>query len=683
MSGIEIVGLILGSIPLVISALEHYADGVTTLQRYRRYRLELTMLINILRTEQTKLLNTCDKLLVGLAPPSRIEAMLDEPFGPMWCEPDLQKDIQLRLWRSHGVFETTISDVYAAIQEIYVKLGLRPDGTIQWLEGSKSSKSAMKNTLQGLLKRASFSLRKTSYDDLLSRIKDGIGSLETLTAQTVELEKSHKIRSQGRHLTLLRRAFKSVYRALQHGLGVRCTDSHALHLALAPRPANITPLDDDETVSQGLSFRLAIPNHPEEGTSSSALSCSHVVVRHMAATIPLSPSTPSPPSRSLSPIPRHMISPGPPATKRSDRSRKLVSFLGQVSTSYSTSSTTASSTNVNITGTTNITSIHHSTGIKSNTTISNTSVTNTSTTTATITTVNNVPQDPSSLQTSIPDGSVAACLCETLSSVNGGGPSLHCYGLVEDPCDGKKYGVYQPDESASLYASKWSTVSLRQALKGQEGITAVSAKASGKGKGKATSARLPILTYPERLALALTLSSSVLQLHGTPWLGSRALTCDDILFFDHNRHSGGSGSSITPYAQAFVTAGVPSRSQPDASLSGAGIVGPGGGPAAAYNDGIVSDLDLTLPWLGVLLVELMLGRVVGGNTGTGFETLSVFAAAEKLLGAVTEQGGINYASAVRWCLRQYGCKMDVEDEKCQQGVYENVVVLLDEAYKEV
>lgn len=42
----------------------------------------------------------------------------------------------------------------------------------------------------------------------------------------------------------------------------------------------------------------------------------------------------------------------------------------------------------------------------------------------------------------------------------------------------------------------------------------------------------PVLTYSDRLALALAISSSVLQLHETPWLGGRALMCDDILFLD-------------------------------------------------------------------------------------------------------------------------------------------------------
>jgi hypothetical protein len=34
MSGLEVVGVVLGSIPLIISALEHYADGVRNIKGF-------------------------------------------------------------------------------------------------------------------------------------------------------------------------------------------------------------------------------------------------------------------------------------------------------------------------------------------------------------------------------------------------------------------------------------------------------------------------------------------------------------------------------------------------------------------------------------------------------------------------------------------------------------------------
>ena len=134
MSGIEIAGLILGALPIVISGIEHYAEGVATLGRFRRYQGELRMLINILSTEQMKLKNMCERLLLGVAPRDGIDAMTGDPFGPLWKNEAVQKKIRARLWDSYDSFERTLEDVHAAIQEMADRLGLDHDGTVS---GSK------------------------------------------------------------------------------------------------------------------------------------------------------------------------------------------------------------------------------------------------------------------------------------------------------------------------------------------------------------------------------------------------------------------------------------------------------------------------------------------------------------------------------------------------------------------
>jgi hypothetical protein len=123
MSGFEVVGVVLGSIPLVISTLEHYRDGLRTISRWRKFDRELQSLIRNLETERVKLQNVCEKLLVGLVPPSRIEAMVDNPFGDMWLEQQTQRKIQTRLWNSWEIFKETIKAIKVAIDEMVTKLG--------------------------------------------------------------------------------------------------------------------------------------------------------------------------------------------------------------------------------------------------------------------------------------------------------------------------------------------------------------------------------------------------------------------------------------------------------------------------------------------------------------------------------------------------------------------------------
>lgn len=122
MSGLEVVGVVLGSIPLVISALEHYRDGLRTIQRWRKYDRELQSLIRNLTTEQAKFKDICEKLLMGIVQPSRIEMMVEKPLGDLWLEKETQKKIKARLWRNWDVFEGNLKDIKAAIEEMMERL---------------------------------------------------------------------------------------------------------------------------------------------------------------------------------------------------------------------------------------------------------------------------------------------------------------------------------------------------------------------------------------------------------------------------------------------------------------------------------------------------------------------------------------------------------------------------------
>lgn len=123
MSGFEVAGIVLGGIPLVISALEHYKNGVSLVQRYRRYERELQRLIRNLETEQVKLQNVCEKLLDGIVSPSLIDKMVENPGGELWSKQETQKAIRTRLWKSWDVFERTLRDIQTATDEMYDKLG--------------------------------------------------------------------------------------------------------------------------------------------------------------------------------------------------------------------------------------------------------------------------------------------------------------------------------------------------------------------------------------------------------------------------------------------------------------------------------------------------------------------------------------------------------------------------------
>ncbi|KAF4877250.1 hypothetical protein CGCSCA1_v003779 [Colletotrichum siamense] len=248
MSGFEVAGVVLGTIPLVISALEQYRKGISTMRKWRNYPRELRSLIWNLETERVRFQDICEKLLVGLVSPSQIESMVRDPFGPAWHEDAIQARIKTRLWRSFSVFENTIKEIEKATKEMMTQLNVQPDGNIKWQEET--------NFVVRELRRASFVLKRSDYAEQIATIKDGITSLESLINRNIQMEPERKMRSQGRLMRLVREASGSVYRALRFGF--QCNCAHDIHLCLASRSALLAQKDEDEDIIQKLIFQLAL-----------------------------------------------------------------------------------------------------------------------------------------------------------------------------------------------------------------------------------------------------------------------------------------------------------------------------------------------------------------------------------------------------------------------------------------
>ncbi len=130
MSGIEAVGLALGVIPLIISALEHYQDSRGAVSTWRRHVRVVQSLVRNLKTEHGKLYNTCETLLGGIVPPAKLEPMLKEPFGPLWQDEDTRKRIERRLDHMYDTFQYTVRDMLAIMEELKSNLGLNTQGQV-------------------------------------------------------------------------------------------------------------------------------------------------------------------------------------------------------------------------------------------------------------------------------------------------------------------------------------------------------------------------------------------------------------------------------------------------------------------------------------------------------------------------------------------------------------------------
>ncbi|KAG9503661.1 hypothetical protein J7337_003612 [Fusarium musae] len=249
MSGFEVAGIVLGSIPIMVSALQCYMNGLGTLQNFRSYKRILKSLILTLKTEHVNLQNICEKLLTGIAPQTRIEEMIRDPFGDLWREEEILNKLRLRLWSSLQVFDDRVQDMREAIEEMMEKLNVGTDGKVEWAESSSIKKQ---------FKRATFILQKSNHEEVLARIRDGVSALQRLAVLNTDLESQRKSRSQGRLNKLVNGMLSGIYHALRSTMTCKCSGLHDVGLRLTPPSRTVVPEDDDDDIIKELQFRLAV-----------------------------------------------------------------------------------------------------------------------------------------------------------------------------------------------------------------------------------------------------------------------------------------------------------------------------------------------------------------------------------------------------------------------------------------
>lgn len=171
--------------------------------------------------------------------------------------------------------------------------------------------------------------------------------------------------------------------------------------------------------------------------------------------------------------------------------------------------------------------------------------------------------------------------------------------------------------------------------------------------------------YTERLELALLLSYSVLHLYKTPWL-ARTVTPQDIVIIREQQQPSPNTSSYL--GRPFLVKIPPSSATPSATQI-----------QSTQEEG--RPMDLTMLSLGLLLIQIMIGRQISDLALTpDMRTESICSktkVASKYITSVMESGGMNYAGAVHWCLDSIWCAACLDNEKFAQDFYNAVIVRLE------
>lgn len=131
MSGVEIVGFLLASLPLAISAVEHYRDGLDPLMDYLRYDRTLKALHTRLRLQEILYEGTLQRLLSSELSEAEASFLFQDSKRLVDAEKWGTKEIEEKLHRKLGDQYQTFMDVVKEMESIMTKLMYKLDIDIQ------------------------------------------------------------------------------------------------------------------------------------------------------------------------------------------------------------------------------------------------------------------------------------------------------------------------------------------------------------------------------------------------------------------------------------------------------------------------------------------------------------------------------------------------------------------------
>ena len=125
MSGVEIAGLLLGSFPLLISALEHYRASAEVLEDWWQIKKEYKKCKNEIKLQELAFESNLERFLLPLVvDDDEIGLLIADPGGALWKDPALEDTLKSRLPKSFELFLDIMHDIQEIMNGLRVELGL-------------------------------------------------------------------------------------------------------------------------------------------------------------------------------------------------------------------------------------------------------------------------------------------------------------------------------------------------------------------------------------------------------------------------------------------------------------------------------------------------------------------------------------------------------------------------------
>ncbi|KFY22861.1 hypothetical protein V493_06278 [Pseudogymnoascus sp. VKM F-4281 (FW-2241)] len=189
MSGVEVAGVVLAVLPLFISALENYENGLDPIRAFLEFDSELPNQIRKLRDQHIIYNLTMRYLLSSIADSDEVNEMISDPGGVVWQDGGMQKRLEERLDESYQAYLDTIKHMEGIMKAIAKDLKIdQSDRTTRADLQSLLIKAPRKDNRFEFGRRVKFGMKLKKFKRLLDELDIENRKLERFTDKTERLE---------------------------------------------------------------------------------------------------------------------------------------------------------------------------------------------------------------------------------------------------------------------------------------------------------------------------------------------------------------------------------------------------------------------------------------------------------------------------------------------------------------
>ncbi|KAH6878005.1 hypothetical protein BKA58DRAFT_465733 [Alternaria rosae] len=228
MSGLEVAGVVLGSLPLLVVALEHYVEGLSMIKSMQKYEEVFEYLHASFVTTTCIYRNSCEELLSPLAlSDARMSQLLEDHEDSSWDDPEFNDALRNRLGNNYLPFRSSVKQLNKKIKLFGAKLQLCDNFQPPWITVTGAVDIITRNKFfKDPWLRIKGGFKSKPYRQLLSSIEEDINRISSLTSGSIALEPlrlQRRRKANAEYLLKFRQQAEKLYDAFNTRWSSRCT----------------------------------------------------------------------------------------------------------------------------------------------------------------------------------------------------------------------------------------------------------------------------------------------------------------------------------------------------------------------------------------------------------------------------------------------------------------------------